>query len=73
MHDVARLAGVSVASVSNFFHRPGKLSEATRVRIQETSRTTCAGRCRRSAGEDDEQLPWAVHALDPLQLDVTGG
>ncbi|MFL6127000.1 LacI family DNA-binding transcriptional regulator [Actinophytocola sp.] len=35
IREVADLAGVSPASVSNFFHKPRKLSEATRQRIQQ--------------------------------------
>ncbi|OXM72309.1 LacI family transcriptional regulator [Amycolatopsis sp. KNN50.9b] len=35
IREVAELAGVSPASVSNFFHKPRKLSEATRERIQQ--------------------------------------
>src|SRR5262245_58002992 len=35
MHDVARLAGVSVASVSNYFHQPHKISDQTRGRIRQ--------------------------------------
>ena len=34
IREVAELAGVSPASVSNYFHRPRKLSEATRQRVQ---------------------------------------
>lgn len=34
IREVADLAGVSPASVSNFFHKPRKLSEATRQRVQ---------------------------------------
>jgi LacI family transcriptional regulator len=35
IRDVAELARVSPASVSNYFHKPRKLSEATRERIQQ--------------------------------------
>ena len=35
IREVADLAGVSPASVSNFFHKPRKLSEATRLRVQQ--------------------------------------
>ncbi|HEX3591553.1 MAG TPA: LacI family DNA-binding transcriptional regulator [Pseudonocardiaceae bacterium] len=35
IREVADLAGVSPASVSNFFHKPRKLSDATRLRIQQ--------------------------------------
>ncbi|HJP80494.1 MAG TPA: LacI family DNA-binding transcriptional regulator [Pseudonocardiaceae bacterium] len=35
IREVAELAGVSPASVSNYFHRPRKLSEATRQRVQQ--------------------------------------
>lgn len=34
IREVAELAGVSPASVSNYFHKPRKLAEATRQRIQ---------------------------------------
>ncbi|MFC3996029.1 LacI family DNA-binding transcriptional regulator [Nocardiopsis sediminis] len=35
IREVAEMAGVSPASVSNYFHRPRKLSEATRGRIRQ--------------------------------------
>ncbi|GAA1776628.1 LacI family DNA-binding transcriptional regulator [Streptomonospora arabica] len=39
MREVAELARVSPASVSNYFHRPGKLSGATRERIRHAVET----------------------------------
>ncbi|MGI9538580.1 MAG: LacI family DNA-binding transcriptional regulator, partial [Miltoncostaeaceae bacterium] len=39
IRDVARVAGVSVATVSNAFNKPERLASATRERVLQTAAT----------------------------------